>query len=70
MLGEVKLTKAQRGMLKSYKGAGPTEICFGRMTTWGSLVSRGLLARSFGLGTIITEITPKGLAALGGSGDE
>ena len=66
MSGEAKLTAPMVNMLRFYEGSGPTQQTYARgtMETWRALLRRGLLNRSNGLGTITTEITPAGLAAL------
>lgn len=61
-----ELTKAQRDMLEFYAHNGltaQTPPC-GGLSTWVSLINRGLLIRSNGLGIIETDITPAGLRAL------
>jgi hypothetical protein len=64
--GRRMLTEPQRRMLAFYADRGPTAQSdgVGTLNTWRSLINRGLLRRSNGLGAIETEITEAGLSAL------
>lgn len=64
-----KLTGPQMRMLRWYADHGPTTQAFGRLDTWASLVRRGLLAKSSGLGAVGTEITETGRWVLEASND-
>lgn len=61
-----RLTGPQRELLQFYADAGPTaqSSARGTVNTWRALLRKGLVSRSHGLGTIETEITPAGRAAL------
>lgn len=61
----MKLTDKQREVLASYDAhGGPTTSHYGTMNTWKSLIRRGLLTRSSGLGFTEIQITPAGRQAL------
>lgn len=59
-----KLTAPQCAMLRNYDGIGVTTQVFGRIDTFSSLVRKGFLRRSYGLGPIEAEITDAGRTAL------
>ena len=67
-----ELTKPQLAMLRYYDDHGPTQQTYahGTMNTWRSLLRKGLLSRSNGLGPITTEVTEAGHRALQHPGED
>lgn len=60
----IKLTNAQRKMLKQYEHAGVTSVAWGSIATFRCLRRLGLLRSSNNLGVLEIEITDLGLAIL------
>lgn len=63
-MSKIRLTKPQLAMLARYEHSGVTTQFLGRIDTWSALVRKGCLRSSWGPGSIETEITPAGRAAL------